>query len=122
MKKVLFVLGVLGLLFVFGACTKVGYEGNILGTWDFNVMGNTFEMVITEQGLVTFEAETEAPVEFISGGTSSANQVGMEIRIDGQAYSLFGDITNSMTMEGFVRQGLIVDAGIVCGVWSAVKQ
>jgi len=122
MKKVLFFIGMVALIFAVGACTRTSFEGDILGTWDFNVIGNRFELEITEQGLVTFEASAEAPVEFISGGTSSTKMVGIEIRIDGIAYTLHGNIYSDESMSGFVRAGLNVEAGIVVGVWSATKQ
>jgi len=121
MKKVLFFIGMVALIFAVGACTRTGFEGDILGAWDFDVVGTEFELVITEQGLVTFEATAEAPIEFISGGTSSTNMVGIEIKIDGNAYTLHGNIYNSESMSGFVRAGLNVEAGIVVGVWSATK-
>ena len=44
-----------------GACTKVGFEGDILGEWELDVFGKEVLMTVTEQGFVTFEAIFDNP-------------------------------------------------------------
>jgi hypothetical protein len=122
MKKVLFIVGLFALLML-GACTKVGFEGDILGEWELDVFGKEVIMTVTEQGFVTFEAIFDNPdFAFTYGGTSHSGMVGIEIYYKGFAYTLHGNISdNSATMQGFVREGVVNAGGPVVGNWLAFK-
>lgn len=122
MKKIIFLVSLI-VLVMLGACTKVGFEGNILGDWELDVFGKEVIMTVTEQGFVTFEAIFADPdFVFTYGGTSYSGMVGIEILYKGFAYTLHGTIAdNSATMQGFVREGVVNAGGPVVGNWIAFK-
>jgi len=120
MKKVMFVVSLV-VLVMLGACTKVGFEGNVIGNWEVTLFGTEAIMCVEEQGAVTFDAEfSSSDFTFVSGKLSYTGQVLIEVKYKGFAFTLHGTVAGN-AMSGFIREGLDVAGGMVVGSWFATR-
>lgn len=119
MKKLIFILLAVVLVFTFTSCTRVTTGPDVSGDWSVSAivagMVLNFDMSVDQEGLF-FDA-TCSDFEISEGAVSTNGMVRFALGIEGRLYYFYGNVDGDY-MDGFTRKGI---AGDVNGNWSAVR-